>query len=292
MKNFGSEEVPESTKESIQELTEKLQAKISLDELREKQKGFVQGERIRFAPVKPDSEALQQYQKELKEFERSSPNMKGMVKHYIQNTKQVGVPVIEDLKQVKAMIFEGLVQKCLPVEPVINEAEAKVFDAFSKWLAGQEGPLDLNKGIYLFGDIGTGKTTLLELGRAVLACFKRANIPARKAYRVVYLDNLFNTAVANSNLSFLDEVSTGPLFIDDCREGHFNYRHFGKDMNPIAELLSVRYDAWRLKGSPTLMTSNLVPRQFSEALDDQRLSDRFKEMFNFVPFPGSNKRYS
>lgn len=167
-----------------------------------------------------------------------------------------------------------------------------------RWCHGLPGRYDPDKGLWLWGDIGTGKSTLL----AILQAFCPTVRPWRRyrdgssagsrelsrqaspygfrisnATRVAgdYAKNGYegiDTYILNARQAF-DEVG---------REG-IPSSYFGNTENVFAYIIQRRYDL--RDGDFTHVTSNLDPEQIAEIYGDH-IYDRCYEMFNFVEMSG------
>jgi hypothetical protein len=81
------------------------------------------------------------------------------------------------------------------------------------------------------------------------------------------------------------------LILDELKENHFIYRHFGQDQRIIGDLLSARYSAWKRSNVRTFVTTNLEPGDelLKSVLDDREI-DRMVEMFKSIHWHGDSLR--
>ena len=126
-----------------------------------------------------------------------------------------------------------------------------------KWAIGDpDCEFDLNKSIWLWGNVGAGKS--------VFACALR------------------DMLVLNTPYS---------LILDELKEQHFIIKSFGQEQRIIGDLISARYSAWKKSNVRTFVTTNLPPSftdQFP-VLDDREI-DRMVEMFHSVEWHGESLR--
>ena len=139
-------------------------------------------------------------------------------------------------------------------------------------------------GLWLSGDVGTGKTMFFRLLRPLDI---RLRMTGRAPQIIIFPmvrtlemsvddikdwlgDNFYNEVV-------LDDIGAEPV-----------YNHFGGKFDILPYILDKRLE------SPcrTHATSNLKPKAMVERYDDKRIIDRFSEMFVKVPFTGPSLRHS
>ena len=156
----------------------------------------------------------------------------------------------------------------------------------------QKRGISLQKGLFLSGPVGCGKTSLMRwFGRAqprprflLVSSRKIARQFLEDGYAVIdkygYKSFRAKHTGFGSQLQYDQPIT---YCFDDLglEPGH---RRFGNDCNVMAEIILDRYDQMNQYGMLTHMTSNLN----AEELEDhygQRVRSRFKEMFNLISFP-------
>ncbi len=146
--------------------------------------------------------------------------------------------------------------------------------------------LSFQKGILLYGNVGTGKTTLMDMVR------ESVHAP----FRMVPALQIVNDYQKKNGLDLLEEYcrlgynpSSGRYFgnqhiglcIDDIgteNEG----KNFGNQKNVVGEIIMTRYQ--QLRGPFTHLTTNCTVEEI-KAYYGIRVFDRMREMFNIVSFP-------
>ncbi len=143
---------------------------------------------------------------------------------------------------------------------------------------------NLNKGIYMGGKVGCGKTILMYAFCEVLH-FISGNtvemIPAPDLCRMIAEKGY-------------EPFATRPLFIDEVGREPMEMKAFGNIIHPIKELMAIRYN----RGARTFFTSNFKITSLSRWRDDkgelvgygQDIGDRIREMMNIVELPGDSRR--
>lgn len=143
----------------------------------------------------------------------------------------------------------------------------------------------LQKGLFIYGSYGTGKTLLMETIRKVGKDLI-TNVNCNDAWFSVintasFVDDYMrSTRDPNTNFS-LKSYHKGKLYIDDLG---FENKAFNKT-ELLEDLLFERY---RNK-SITFVTTNLSPIQITEKYGD-RIGDRLQEMFNIIKWEGESFR--
>lgn len=152
---------------------------------------------------------------------------------------------------------------------------------------------DLNKGLFLMGGVGVGKTSIMKF-------FARNQ---RLSYRMEPCRDV-EMNYGSLGDEYLQKVSTNlPISVNADPFGHTNIgfcfddlgteadgKNYGKSKNVMAEVLLNRYDNNLLYdevGNPvythTHVTTNLTADQI-KAQYGSRVTDRIREMFNVIKF--------
>lgn len=149
----------------------------------------------------------------------------------------------------------------------------------AKWLTGNYKP-----GLMLFGTVGNGKTTLVKaIGSVINLLYNSPYGYERKVLKCVSALELADIAkedpekfkkIKNAELLAIDDVGIEPSII----------KVWGNEISPFVDMIYYRYDRQLF----TIMTSNLNAEDLHKKYGE-RVADRFKEMFDRVPF--ENKSY-
>lgn len=169
-----------------------------------------------------------------------------------------------------------------------------------RWCLMLEGPLDPEKGLWLWGNVGTGKSTMLEIVRQYC---RRVRPPVSyrdpDCPRMMRSDKLaYGFRISNMNYVTGEYARLGypglREYIDTCRQafdevGRENTQtgYFGNVENVFQYIIQRRYDLRH--GDFTHVTTNLRPEEIGPLYGDH-IYDRCREMFNFVEMPGATFR--
>jgi DNA replication protein DnaC len=144
-----------------------------------------------------------------------------------------------------------------------------------------EANLDAGRGLWLVGDVGTGKTTLAMLvSRAALQAGRSVAI-----YSLPRLLNLIRETIDSKEgkLDFFDRLAAVDLLhIDDLGAEH----QTDWVLEQLYSIVNARYEAQRA----ILATTNLTPEKLSEQIGPRTVS-RLEEICDHpLPFFGEDKR--
>lgn len=150
--------------------------------------------------------------------------------------------------------------------------------------------IDPDRGLWLHGDIGTGKTTLLKIyQKFVDITYPRtasSRITDRARFRIypcmsVCLD------FASQGYEVLKQHIDKTAAYDELGSEPRVTNYYGTPVNVFEYLLQIRYGRGDLK---THVTTNLTMDQVAERYGD-RIEDRCMEMFNRIEMNGDSRRH-
>lgn len=178
--------------------------------------------------------------------------------------------------------FVKVARQICPDYRITQEQKLVINDIFN-WCLMLQGNLDPNKGLWLHGDIGSGKTTMLKI-------VKRFCHDVRPKVNGDYYSFRISNAIEVCG-EFSQRGYSGIETYIDSRQQAFDEigsecaptAYYGTVENVFQYILQRRYD--RRHESFTHVTTNLEKQQIIDRYD-ARIFDRCKEMFNFVEFNG------
>lgn len=169
-----------------------------------------------------------------------------------------------------------------------NRIQVKiVFDYF----IGVNSEVDLNKGLLLCGEFGTGKSTLFSAIRKFINTLFPYN---PNAFKITSTEEIINYKIGINESDLLfnseDEI-VKPLHLLINEFGHdYNIKIYGSDADSMIEsFLMKRYDIFQQHGKVTHITTNLTKEAMISKLKPV-IFDRFKEMFNIIELNGQSFR--
>ena len=137
----------------------------------------------------------------------------------------------------------------------------------------------LQKGLLLFGPVGCGKTKLLEL---------LARVDPRLSFRVYACPDVSRAYRKDGDEALEIYAAKRTLCFDDLGFEDANAKHFGNVANPLADILTKRYQLYP-RPLTHATTNDDAPAMLLKYGD--RVYSRMAEMFNIIEFdPGAPDR--
>jgi DNA replication protein DnaC len=186
-------------------------------------------------------------------------------------------------KLLEAAGSDALIKQNIRTKFVIDNGNKQVIEQLYFWLTMNENFTgNLNKGIAMVGPFGVGKTILFEAFCSLTNYLVEGlNFKRTKFFKTQYV---FDTIAANNGVIPIDFTNT-PAILDEMGRESLYSSSFGNQTAPIINLLQKRYDLGRL----THLTANFDLQGLTEKYG-QMVTDRLKEMVNFIEFKGQSRR--
>jgi DNA replication protein DnaC len=176
--------------------------------------------------------------------------------------------------------FRGVSFERPPVSDIARSAPDQV-ESVRRYVARIEENLDRGKGLWIQGDVGTGKTTLAMLvSKAALAAGRSVAI-----YSLPRLLNLLRESMdsVEGKLDYLDRLTAVDLLhIDDL--GAENRTDWV--LEQLYSIVNARYEAERA----IVATTNLMPDELSERLGRRTVSRLVEICGDLIPLFGEDRR--
>lgn len=162
------------------------------------------------------------------------------------------------------------------------------FESEFKRLQGNEG--SLQKGLFLMGGVGTGKTILFKIFREYAMNVIKANgFREHKAADVIKDVKENGTTAIRRYVICPSYQKPFVCYFDDLAASTDEINDYGTKVNVMEQVFTDRYIQFQRNGVITHASSNMFPKQL-EKVYDVRIIDRFKEMFNFIELNGKSFR--
>ncbi len=150
--------------------------------------------------------------------------------------------------------------------------------------------LSHDKGIWVVGNTGSGKSFLIELFRAYTG---------EQLYRNSFIELLFEKIVSNyrdfgekafDELSYSETYRARAVYVDDFMNVKFDVKNYGDAANVAETILNTRYRVYTKFKKLTHVSTNIYPSQLKEFSIDDRIVGRCAEMFNIIELSGVDYR--
>lgn len=186
----------------------------------------------------------------------------------------------------------------LKIEPNFDPAKANrdVLNSIFAWIWKCDKMntlgLDYNKGFFLYGPLGLGKSMTLLAMRLYMNSVWARHEHKRDDYRLKAwwktASELANIYAAEGQPSLIQYTAHDVnLVIDEFGREPNPASNYGTKMNVLQFVLQLRYDHRRT--SVTHITTNMSLEDIEPKYGDY-VADRCKEMFNFIEFSGRSLR--
>lgn len=199
---------------------------------------------------------------------------------------------IEDLKNRFAFIASELCHNW-----VVDSENESIYDLlFDYFLEIPGRDIDYKKGILLIGGVGPGKSTIFRQFQKFLSVTNHPNLFRMTESRTITRDFLRDGINGLEKWSFNygqnQHGVTLPhpfnLCIDDLGLEAEEISNYGQKVDVISEIMADRYQLFVNQGIKTHAITNLADDLKKNY--DERINDRFREMFNVVKLTGKSRR--
>lgn len=189
-----------------------------------------------------------------------------------------------------------IAQRICP-EFVLDKYNTEIYEQGCRYFAADPAcSWDINKGLFLVGPSGVGKTLFFKIFWNLLRAPGIESPNNFKRYTVnSIIDGYSSAGPAFWSHSSFNQMPSGysvgstHVFVDDLGQSSRIATYYGNSIDVIAELVQRRYYAFTEDWVLTHATSNLDPSEIKEAYGNFT-SSRMREMFNVIPFPGEDRR--
>lgn len=165
-----------------------------------------------------------------------------------------------------------LIEKKTMGQAVLTDEQICTIFELAKWLAGE---YKQHAGILLLGNIGVGKTTVMQAMLAYYSFVKNKVIPEFHAKQLP-------VEITNLGINYFYQR---PIYVDDLGKEPPITTIWGQKFDTWPDLFAIRYE----KRALTFATANYNMDTFSKLYGDV-IIDRMKEHFNIFVMKGESLR--
>lgn len=191
-----------------------------------------------------------------------------------------------DKNSISTETFRRVIYEVCPNFQITDENRT-ILNEMYKYTNGGSKVLDSSKGLWFWGDIGTGKSTLMK----ILAEVQRTDNRGFKCVNCSELATKFAAfgLEALNESTFNEVLSTNPVErgFDEVGREPIPAKHFGNDLNVMQYIFGMRYE---LRNSVKTHVTTNVKKESVPILYGDYIFDRLNEMFNFIEVRGGSKR--
>lgn len=167
----------------------------------------------------------------------------------------------------------------------VDDANREVITNVFNWcIRNADGVYDPDKGLWIYGNVGTGKTTLVN---AVMAFMRKYWL--REGNKLMPKMTTAPELCAAYSVNGFSTFSNLPIAIDEVGTEIPPTSHVGCKINVIAHAMRTLYDT--RNAVPRLITTNNTLNQICSLYGEQ-VFDRIGQLFNLVKMLGKSRRLS
>jgi len=189
-------------------------------------------------------------------------------------------------------VFWQHAQKLFPGYEVDDHNREGIVQCMVYYLGGNPEmypALSPKKGLMLTGDVGSGKSLLMEILQSITKGCQGYGFRIFKA-----CDICDEYAFGSRGQSYGEQwqngkVKTFCMCVDDLGFEPLRAMSYGNELIPLAHVLTKRYTLFDRYGAVTHITTNLSADEIEENYGD-RIRDRLRKMCNVIVLDGPSRR--
>lgn len=183
-------------------------------------------------------------------------------------------------------------------EFIVNKDNKEIIRALVLYFTEHpEGSLNLNKGIYLMGTVGTGKTKLMSLLNAWPLNKRRFHEirckEIQRAFTINGMTELYqygkNSYRMKHNIRCRERGYAISYMFDDFGEEKSS-KSWGNEVLVMEDILQDRWVEFETTGMLTHITTNIQDGKLIQEIYGIRVRDRIRGMFNTIKLNGKSFR--
>lgn len=207
---------------------------------------------------------------------------------------------IENLIHAGLFILHGIIKdEYHTIDPrFLRYPSKETIDYYKDAIAFFKSP---GNGLGLFGETGTGKSTLMAFLNMAAKGGYIKGLPFQNVRIYDIMKHFKTEGLAVIKRFKLDEDAGCNICIDDLGRDNGERKQYGDTINILGEIIQIRYDALKERGLITHFTTNCSPEELQNLYDPPKpdhpeeprqlvIWGRLREMTNHMVIEGSNYR--
>jgi DNA replication protein DnaC len=187
-------------------------------------------------------------------------------------------------------------------EFAITDENRAIYENTIRYFAADEScEYNLNKGLYVYGQYGVGKTLYFKIFKALNRAidspnnFKILTVTdlidgvSHKGYQYFLDSGVVPAGGSGSSCNSLWSNQADHYLLDDMGQSERFANNYGNKIDVVIAFLQRRYYAFTDSFSLTHCSTNLIPSEI-ESEYGEAINSRLRQMCNVILFPGEDKR--
>lgn len=149
--------------------------------------------------------------------------------------------------------------------------------------------LDIQKGLFLSGKTGVGKSAHMSIIRNLLHYKKRYQFKSCIQIALEYMNAGSHVMMhyGRNYVDFRDPTTINQSYCFDDLGTEDEVKHYGSQANVMGQIILMRYDLFQERGIVTHFTSNLTAQQVEKHYGE-RVRSRLREMCNWIDYKSNS----
>ena len=145
--------------------------------------------------------------------------------------------------------------------------------------------IGINKGLFLSGKTGVGKTCHIKLVRQFMSYKERFRMKTCQMLALEYMDlgSPLLMQYGRNFVEYIDNNSINQSYCFDDLGTEDEVKQFGTQTNVMGQIIMMRYELFQNRNVLTHFTSNLTAPQIEKYYGD-RVRSRLREMCNWIEY--------